>query len=128
MPDSAGVSSDLKQSAIPGTSLFARTQRSRFANTGDANWVRFDPGEIILQVDGAATAVTVVLDRMTCNPDATGLAEQSYAPVTDTNTTGNPATGIQSRVFMETGIAWWRPRVTSLTGAPVFVSLSGRGA
>lgn len=79
--------------------------------------------DIAVQLTGPSTVVTAVVERSTINP-ALGA---NPAPLDSTNLTGNPTTGINVNQFYEPGAAWWRVRVTALTGTAVDVALTTSG-
>lgn len=87
-----------------------------------SDWVLCQ-GDIAVQITGSATAVTAVVERSTRNPSNTPNA----APLSADNITGNPSTGIPVTSFYEPGAAWWRVRLTALTGGTVNVSFASSG-
>lgn len=113
------------QVPIQNTGLFARTARSTTSVTGSMDWTRFEDCNVTVQVDGAATAITLTVERTTQDPTS-GVAVTA-APASTTTITGNPATGIQPSVYIETGVAWWRATLSALTGTAT-VALSGKGS
>lgn len=83
-------------------------------------------GSMALQITGAATAVSVQLHTSTVDPFDENVTP-NWAPVLEAEEliTGNPATGITVRGFVEPSEAWWTVEVISVTGA-VVVSLRGK--
>lgn len=79
-------------------------------------------GAVAIQYTGAATAITSVVERSTIDPSS---GSANWARVEDTAVTGNPSTGMTVASYAEPAIAWWRVRLTALTGASVTVSISG---
>lgn len=83
-------------------------------------------GQVAVQITGTATAITAAIERSVVDPGAdgsTGAWAPARAPIT-----GNPSTGIEVLAFYEPGVAWWRVRVTAMTGAAAAVALSGGAA
>lgn len=79
-------------------------------------------GAVAIQITGPATAVTVVVERSTSDP-ASGA---NWAPADADAVTGNPSTGVPVQAYLEPAAAWWRVRLTAMTGASVTISLSGQ--
>lgn len=97
----------------------ARHLEQQLTAVGETDWVCLT-GDVALQVTGAATAVTVQLQRSTKDPTV------AANPVTvDEVVTGNPSTGIKPVAYLEPGVAWWRGKVTALIGASVQISICG---
>jgi hypothetical protein len=99
-----------------------RTLRAIFTDAGQSDWIKLVDGDVTIQVDGAATDVTVQIVHATSDPTAPGGA---YAPA-DVAITGNPATGIVVSRYIEPAVGWWGAVVSGLTGTPVNVSISGK--
>jgi len=102
-----------------------RTGRATLTATGQTGWMKFIAGDLIVQLDGAATAVTASVQRSSTNP---ALGSVTPAPADSTGFTGNPSTGIAPNIYTETGVGWWRVNVTDLTGTPLNISLTGKVA
>lgn len=79
-------------------------------------------GAVAIQYTGSATAITSVVERSTIDPV---LGNPNWARVEDTPVSGNPSTGMTVSSYTEPAIAWWRVRLTALTGTSVTVSISG---
>lgn len=79
-------------------------------------------GSVAIQYTGAATSITSVVERSTIDPV---LGTPNWARVEDTPVTGNPSAGMTVASYTEPAIAWWRVRLTAITGSPVTVSISG---
>lgn len=98
------------------------TNQNLTANGDVSSWVLCQ-GDIAVQVSGVATAATLVVERSTRNPSDT----PNPAPLSADTITGNPSTGINVASYYEPGAAWWRVRVTALTGTSVDVSFATTG-
>lgn len=77
---------------------------------------------LVVQITGAATSVTFVVERSTKNP---ALFTPNWAPAKDP-ISGNPSTGMIPEGFYEPGVAWWRVRITAMTGTTVKVCIAGK--
>lgn len=98
------------------------TNQSLTANGDVSDWVLCQ-GDIAIQITGTATAVTAVVERSTRNPSNT----PNPAPLSADTITGNPTTGVNVASYYEPGAAYWRVRLTALTGAGVNVSFATTG-
>ena len=101
-----------------------RTREKNLAAPGVTDAVMLS-GIVIVQFTGAATAVTAVVERSTKDP---ALGGPNWAPADSAALTGNPNTGMPPLAYREGGAAWWRARVTAITGSSVDVSIQGKGA
>jgi hypothetical protein len=100
-----------------------KTVRQSLTANGDVStWVQCS-GDIAIQLVGAATAVTAVVERSPVHPSEGAIA----GPVSTTPLTGNPSTGMPVASFFEPGVAWWRVRLTALTGDALTVAVSAVG-
>lgn len=79
-------------------------------------------GSVAIQYTGTATSINAVVERSTIDP---GTGGSNWARVEDAPVTGNPASGMTVSVYSEPAVAWWRVRLTSITGSNVTVSISG---
>lgn len=86
--------------------------------TGD--WIKVR-GNYTVQITGAATSISAVIERSTRDP--AGTAGPNAATI-DT-ITGNPSTGIVPSSYEEDGMSWVRWRVPTLNGA-AHLSLAGK--
>lgn len=77
-------------------------------------------GQIAIQLMGPATAVAGVIERST--------DRVQWAPIDTSGLSGNPTTGINVAYVIEPAAAYYRWRNTSMTGASVAVSISGKSA
>ncbi len=91
---------------------------------GPGTPIRLIGTDVVVQLDGPATAVTCTVQRSMKDP--AGPTGASWAPV-DT-ISGNPSTGIVPSIYSEPGCAWWRLNITALTGSLVNASVAGKGA
>ncbi len=95
----------------------------RLTAVGDvSDWVLCQ-GDIAIQVTGTATAVSFIVERSTRNPSDT----PNPAPVATDPVTGNPSTGVNVLSYVEPGVAYWRVRITAMTGSNVDVSFATSG-
>lgn len=92
------------------------------ANGDVSDWVLCE-GDIALQITGSATSVTAVVERSTRNPSGT----PNPAPLSSDTITGNPSTGMNVASYYEPGAAYWRVRLTALSGSGVNVSFATTG-
>lgn len=90
---------------------------------GETDWVKLS-GKVALQITGPATAISVQVERSTRDPAG---GQPNTAPAGEL-ITGNPAVGLQPRAYEEPGVAWWRARCVSLTGASAVIAINGVGA
>jgi hypothetical protein len=116
--------------AAAATKLVFNESRSRktinqvlTSGTDISDWVSCQK-DIAIQVTGPATNVIAVVERSTIDP-SNGTANP--APISSDNITGNPSTGITVGQYYEPGSAWWRVRLTTLTGPSVNVSITTSG-
>lgn len=101
----------------------ARVSQDLFSAAGATDAIRVSGG-VIVQATGTGTAVSLVVERSTIDPN-TSNSTPNWARVEDSALSGNPATGMTASQYVEPAIAWWRVRVVSVTGS-VFVSISGK--
>ena len=104
---------------IQYTELFAAP-----GSTTPQNFQSTDAG-IVVQFAGTATAVTAIIERSTNDPVRD---TPNWAPAMSTPATGNLVTGLAPFVFDEPARAYWRARITTLTGGNCTVVLSGEQA
>ena len=102
---SSGRSGDINEVTLDATSA---TQ---------SEWIQATY-KLIVQVTGAATAVSIDIERSTINPVMAAANPAKVATIT-----GNPATGITPSIYEEPGAGWWRAKLTSITGTPVHISI-----
>lgn len=88
-----------------------------FTGAGETDWVMM-AGNISVMLTGAGTAVSATLER-SVHTDPVDEAPMGAA------ITGNPSTGINVANYEEVGVAWFRVKVSSLTGADVTVVMTG---
>lgn len=103
----------------------ARRFVETFSDTGEIGpfeFTRSDYG-IVLQITGTATTFTAIPERATVDPTTAGV---NWAPVDElplsANLTSDPLTPI---VYNEPSRAWWRVRITTLSGGNVTISVEG---
>ena len=101
-----------------GSALYD-TAADSFAAAGATDAVSFVGTGIIVQFGGNATAMTAVLERSATDP----AVAPSWSTI-DTFT-GAPAS-LTPNSYDETGVGWWRVRLTNLSGGAATVALSGR--
>lgn len=111
---------------IQRTGLYAVTAYQTLSVTGATDWVQFQDTNIIVQIDGAATDIVAVVERSALDPSK--YTDATWAPADDLPITGDPSSGLSPFVYIELGVAFWRVRVTTLTGGTATVSLSGKSA
>lgn len=97
---------------------------NNLTESGDVTEWALVAGKLAVQITGTASAVTAVVERSTFDPGETA----NTVVVDNEPITGNPSTGIFPVVYEEPGAAWWRVRLTALTGGMVNVSISGKAA
>lgn len=90
--------------------------------TGATDWLLMS-SYIAVQLSGPATSVTFVVERSVTDPNGPTGAMPVNAD--DAPIQGNPSTGLAPVCFLEPSSAWWRVRVTAITGAQVTVAISG---
>lgn len=99
-----------------------KTVSQQLTAVADAtDWVDFQR-DIAIQITGTATSVTAVVERATRGPTNT----PNPAPVGDA-ITGNALSGIPVATFYEPGVAWWRVRITAISGGIANISITGSG-
>lgn len=91
------------------------------ASTDVTDWMQIT-GTVAIQITGVATAVTAKIERSTENPvSSTANPVQIGADLT-----GNPSTtGIYSS-STEPGAAYWRVRLTAMTGVSCNIYISAK--
>jgi hypothetical protein len=110
------------------TSLYLSTdsgltlEETLTAANQSTEWLRLS-GQLAIQITGTATAVSVQVERSTRDPQT---LTPNTAPAGDV-ITGNPATGMQPKAYAEPGVAWWRAKLTAITGADCTVAINGIG-
>ncbi len=102
-----------------------RTAYERFSAAGSMDWTRFESTNVTASISGTATTGTVVVERSAFDP--LGSPGASAAPADDASFTGDLTAGVSPRAYYETGVGWWRIRVTASTGGYVDCGLSGAG-
>lgn len=85
---------------------------------------RFCATNIAVQCTGTATAISFVVERTMVDPTKNSSA--LWAPVDASSISGDPATGFPPVIYNEPGVAWWRARILTMTGAQVYISLTGQ--
>lgn len=103
-----------------------RTANERFSAAGAMEWTRFADTQVIAQITGTATTGTVVVERSAIEPTSTTSSTYA-APADDTAFTGDLTSGVSPRVYTESGVGWWRIRVTTATAGYLDCALSGKG-
>lgn len=86
--------------------------------------------QLVVSITGVATAIAGVVERhpvLTTDGVAPDPASPNWAPADAVAISGNPSTGMVPLSYFEPGLAWWRFRSTSKTGASVTVAISGTG-
>lgn len=102
-----------------------RTATERFTAAGSMGWTRFEDTNVIAAISGTATTGTVIVERSAVDPGLPNGA--AITPVDDTSFSGDLTTGVTPRVYIESGVGWWRIRVTVSTAGYVDCALSGQG-
>ena len=108
-------------SAAPGSAA---------SSTFSTDWHMFVNTNIIAALSGTATSVTAVVERSAVNPAllVNGSAQGAVtSPADAAGITGNLATGVAPNIYTESGVGWWRIRVTAISGGNCIASLSGLG-
>lgn len=95
-----------------------------FSATGQTDACRFERGSdgVLVQIAGTATSVTAIVERATKDP---GVGTPNWAPASDQPISGNLATGVAPKRFIEPTRGWWRVRITGLTGGTASVYMVG---
>jgi hypothetical protein len=88
--------------------------------TGATDWVRVRD-KLAIQITGAATGLTVLVERSTRDPAS---AEGANIAVVET-LTGNLVNGLAPVGYDEPGDAWWRARATVVTGGQAVIAVNG---
>ena len=93
-------------------------------STTPQNFQSTDAG-VVVQFSGTATAITAIIERSTLDPvrDTPNWAPAMLDPVI-----GSLFTGIAPFLFDEPARAYWRVRITTLTGGNCTVVKSGEQA
>lgn len=123
----AGGTKDLTSIPVEGqkTDVIFLEYTEDFAAPGVTDALRYERfiDGILMQVSGTATACTVILERSTRDP----LREvANWAPVEDVPVSGNLAVGIAPTAYIEPSRAWWRARISELTGGTATIYLVGK--
>lgn len=100
-----------------------RTGYEKFTTTGLTEWVRFNDTQVIVQVSGTATSAIGLVERSAVDP---AVSTDYVAPV-DSGFSADLTTGLAGNAYVESGVGWWRVRLTTVTAGNVFVALSGQG-
>lgn len=103
---------------------YAVTGWATFSGAGTTNWIKFANTNVTVQADGTATSMSATVERTTRDPNAGPVTQ---APADGVAFTGSAAAGLTPNVYQETGVAWWRVNVASVSGGSVTFSLSGMG-
>lgn len=98
---------------------YARTLDHTLNAAGVTDWVCLS-SNVSVQITGVATAITAIVERSTRNP-----AEAANPAPADEPITGNPFEGMVPSPYVEPGVAWWRVRVTDITGGEAVIALCG---
>lgn len=120
----------LQQVSLSNIEPFARTLYQDFSGNGSTDWVQFSNTDIMAQVVGTGSAITVVIERSAVDPITPGGPAVLMGPVSPTigsGVSGNPSTGITTSLYTEIGVGWWRATVSALTGT-ARVALTGVGS
>ena len=101
-----------------------RSHTATFNATGSTDAMVFTgiDARIVVQLSGTATAVTAVVERSTNDPLS---ASANWAPAEDAVFSGNLANGIAPRQYAEPSSAYWRVRISSISGGNCTVSIAG---
>ena len=92
-----------------------------FEEAGVSDWVPLS-GKIAIQITGSATSVSYMVERSVSDPQSDMGANP--APVEDTDSKGDPSSGMSPTGYFEPSTAWWRVRIISTDG-PILVAMSG---
>jgi hypothetical protein len=93
-----------------------------FEEAGVTDWAPLS-GKIAVQVTGSASAVSFIVERSVSDP--AGPMGANPAPVEETETKGDPTSGMSPSGYFEPSTAWWRVRVINVADGSVLVALSG---
>lgn len=95
-----------------------------FSTTGTGTPIEVTDCDVTVQVNGTATSITGRVERSTVYPGADGSLG-NWAPV-DSAFSGDLTAGVNALVYVESDHAWWRIRVSVLSGGTATSSVSGR--
>ena len=103
-----------------------------FTSPFTTDWHQFTNTDVVIALSGSATAVVAVVERSCVNPFARvagSLVPQGpiTTPADSDGFSGNLSAGIPANIYTESGVGWWRVRVSSVTGGDCTASLSGLG-
>lgn len=106
----------------PGDATILATDT--LTTTGPSDPVRLS-GDIVVQLSGTATNITAVFER---NPQDPAQAPNGWAPAETEAFSGNLSLGIPARRYQDPISAFYRLRVTALSGGNVTVAISAQQA
>jgi hypothetical protein len=101
------------------------TGTQTLSSPGVTEWICMS-GQIGVQITGQATSITAVVERSSLDPLSSDGANPT--PADGVTLTGDPSSGLIPTGYYEPGTAWWRVRVSSLSGGVVTISLSGHSS
>lgn len=93
--------------------------------TGSTEWVCLT-GQLAVQITGSASALTYMVERSVTDPN--GNMGAHAAPADDAPLKGEPILGMSPQGYFEPGCAWWRVTISSMSGGPLLVAISGTKA
>lgn len=96
---------------------------SDVATTGVTDWICLT-GQVVVQITGTATAISVRVERSSLCPDSESGPNPAPADGPGIEISGNASTGIAPVVYVEPAVGWWRLVVTSIAGS-ANLSISG---
>ncbi len=89
---------------------------------GSTDAIKMARGDVVVQISGTGTA-TAIVERSTRDPNTA-----NWAMAEDTPFQGDLAAGMSARTYTESGIAYWRVRLSAYTSGTVKVSIMGSKA
>jgi hypothetical protein len=90
------------------------------------DWIKLR-GIVAVQLTGAATSVGAVVERSTDDPGGPQGGAGNPAPAGQT-LSGSPSAGMPVGAYDEPAAAWWRVRLTAVSGGACNLSISGQEA
>lgn len=98
------------------------SQIETLTEAGSTDWIALS-GQLAVQITGAASNLTYVVERSVTDPESDLGAHP--APADDAPLKGDPTLGMSPQGYFEPGTAWWRVTVNSFDGGPILVAISG---
>lgn len=88
------------------------------------DWAYFT-GDVMLQVSGAASAISATMRRSVLDPTAQGAQPDIVTDPTAPEITGAASAADITVLYSGVGGAWWSVKVNSITGGNAVLSLTG---